>query len=309
MLSGKRVLVTGGLGFLGRNIVNQLKQEGCEDVMTFRSNEYDLRIPTHVRTLLNSYGPDIIIHAAAQAGGIGLNRDKPGELFFNNMLMGLLLMEQSRLLGVEKFVQIGTVCEYPVDCVTPFKEESIWDGFPEITNSAYGVSKKALLVMGQAYRQQYGMNVIHLLPVNLYGPGDNFDPASSHVIPALIRKISDAKKTNQPEVVLWGTGKAKREFLYVDDAARGIVQATKLYDKPEPVNIGTGMDISIADLANDIASDLDYDGAILFDQNNPDGQPNRKLNIEKAFKEFQFVAQIMLAEGLERTIKWYKLQS
>lgn len=301
----KRILVTGGAGFLGSHIVDKLHERGYADVAVIHSSEFDLRIPESVNRMYRVFEPKVVIHAAARCGGIGLNKAKPAELFHDNMMMGLLMMEGARQNGVKKFVQIGTVCEYPKYAKLPFMESEIWDGYPEETNAPYGIAKKALLVQGQAYRQQYGLNVIHLLPVNLYGPRDNFNPESSHVIPALIKKIADAKEANEPTVSIWGSGFATREFLYVEDAAEAIVRATELYNSPEPVNIGTGYDVTIADLAERIAFEIQYNGIFIYDTSMPDGQPRRVLSIKKAINEFGFRATTKLQEGLDRTIKWY----
>jgi|ERR1700693_31253 len=301
----KRVCVTGGAGFFGRRIVEELFKGGCKHVFVPRSSFYDLRTEKDIRSMLCYHPSDIIIHAAAQAGGIGLNQNKPAELFYNNAVMGALLMNQAYKWGVEKFIQIGTVCEYPKLTETPFREEDLWKGYPEETNAPYGVAKKSLLVMGQAYRQQYGFNVIHLLPVNLYGPGDNFKIESSHVIPALIRKFVEAKKTDESTVKLWGTGNASREFLYVEDAAKAVVKATQLYDKADPINIGSGKEIKISSLALMIGSMVGYEGEITFDPSKPDGQPRRLLDTRKALEEFGFVATTDLKDGLRKTIDWY----
>lgn len=304
-LSEKRVMVTGGMGFLGRKIVESLYARGCSFVGFFHSSEFDLRKVGHVQEALEKYQPDIVIHAAGHAGGIGLNQKRPAELFYDNALMGIQLIHWSLAHKVEKFVQIGTICEYPKFTTVPFQEEELWDGFPEQTNSAYGVSKKSLLVMGQAYRQQYGFNVIHLLPVNLYGPGDNFEEDSSHVIPALIRKFHKANQENLPNVTIWGSGKASREFLYVDDAAQAVVRATESYDEPEPINIGAGFEIKISSLVELISQKMGYRGDIIFDTTMPDGQPHRCLDVSKAKEKMGWEAQTKFEDGLDKTIKWY----
>lgn len=304
-LSKKRICVTGGAGFLGQHIVDELWKRDVENIFIPYSCEYDLRTLKDIKTLLNELEPDIIIHAAAQAGGIGLNQEKPAELFYNNAIMGIQLMHEAYKAGVEKFVQIGTVCEYPKFCPTPFKEEDLWNGYPEETNAPYGLAKKMLLVQGQAYRKQYGFNAIHLLPVNLYGPHDNFDPSSSHVIPALIRKFLEAKRNGNEDVTIWGNGKASREFLYVEDAAYAIVNATEMYDSSEPINIGSGEQYHIATLAGIIADELNFKGTILFDSSKPNGQPRRHLDTSRALKEFDFKANTVLWEGLRKTIDWY----
>jgi GDP-L-fucose synthase len=305
-LSTKRILVTGGNGFLGQNIVRVLRNRGCEDVVVPQSRYCDLRILENIRNLLDSKF-DIVIHAAGQAGGIGLNQARPAELFYNNLMMGAQLIHESYKANVEKFVQIGTICEYPKFTPVPFSEKDLWNGFPEETNSAYGVSKKSLLVMGQAYRQQYNFNVIHLLPVNLYGPNDNFKEDSSHVIPALIRKFVEAKKTGE-DVTIWGDGKATREFLYVDDCAEAIVRATESYDDPDPINIGAADEISIAHLVGLIANYLDFRGKIVYDVSKPNGQPRRSLNTARARYALGFEAHTNLLDGLKRTIDWYLTQ-
>ena len=248
---------------------------------------------------------DIVIHLAAKVGGIGYNQEHPGQLFYDNLIMGVQLMESARLAEVEKFVAVGTICAYPKFTPTPFKEEDLWNGYPEETNAPYGLAKKMLLVQSQAYRKEYNFNAIYLLPVNLYGPGDNFNPKSSHVIPALIRKVAEAKKQNSPFIEVWGTGQATREFIYVEDAARGIVQATLKYEKSEPVNIGSGKDISIKSLVETICQSMDYKGEIKWDSSKPDGQPKRLLDVSKAKEEFDFVAKTDFTEGLKKTIDWY----
>jgi len=306
-LTQKRILITGGAGFLGRNIVRILESRGCdpESLIIPRSHTCDLRDIDDVRGLLSLFIPDIIIHAAAQAGGIGLNQAKPAELFYNNAIMGIQLMHEAYKGGVEKFVQIGTICEYPKFAPVPFHEASLWNGYPEDTNAPYGMAKKSLLVMGQAYRAQYGFNVIHLLPVNLYGPHDNFEEGSSHVIPALIRKFKEAKDKGLDKVVIWGNGEATREFLYVEDCAEAIVRATESYDGAEPVNIGIGSEISIKELSNLIAKKLDFQGKVVYDVSKPNGQPRRCLDTQRAKQEFGFVAHTTLEEGLKKTIEWY----
>jgi len=305
-LQGKRILVTGGAGFLGSHVVDKLGAHGYSEIFVPRSREYDLTDLNAVRRLFDDARPDIIIHLAAVVGGIGANRERPGEFFYKNLMMGVQLMEQARLHGVEKFVAIGTVCAYPKYTPVPFKEEDLWDGYPEETNAPYGLAKKMLLVQAQAYRDQYGLNAIFLLPVNLYGPGDHIDPARSHVIPALIKKCRDAVRNDEKELVVWGTGKATREFLYVEDAAEGIVLATERYDKPDPVNLGAGCEIAIYDLVYLIAKLTGFTGTITWDTTKPDGQPRRCLDTSKAEQEFGFKASMPFEEGLRRTIDWYK---
>lgn len=304
----KRVLVTGGAGFLGSYVIGKLHQRGCNEVFVPRSREYDLRDVGAVIRLYEQARPHMVIHLAAVVGGIGANTERPGEFFYDNLIMGVLLMEQARLFEVEKFVGVGTVCAYPKFTAVPFKEESLWDGYPEETSAPYGLAKKMQLVQGQAYRAQYGFNSIYLLPVNLYGPGDNADPSSSHVIPALIRKTFDALDRGQDEIVVWGTGKATREFLYVEDAAEGILLATEKYDKPDPVNLGAGFEISIKDLVGLIVEYAGFKGNIVWDTSKPDGQPRRCLDTTKAEREFGFKASTDLREGLRRTIDWYREQ-
>jgi GDP-L-fucose synthase len=300
------IIVTGGKGFLGHHVINKLLERGYPVVRAPEPIEdCDLRKVDDIRWMLRLYKPDVVIHLAAHVGGIGLNKAKPAELFYDNVLMGVQLMHESCMAGVEKFVQIGTICEYPKFAQVPFKEERIWTGYPEETNAPYGIAKKALLVQGQAYRQQYGFNVIHLLPVNLYGPGDNFNPDSSHVIPASIMKIAEAKKNQAPKVEIWGTGHATREFLYAGDAAEAIVLAMEKYNGAEPVNIGTGHEISIERLVWMIARKIGYMGEVVFDVSKPDGQPRRCLDITKAREQFGFLAKTNLEEGLDKTIEWY----
>jgi len=306
MLKNKRVVVTGGAGFLGSFVVEKLRERDCKKIFVPRSREYNLVENEHVKKLYRDLKPDVVIHLAAVVGGIGANRKNPGKFFYENLMMGAQLMEQARLAGVEKFVAIGTICSYPKFTPIPFKEEDLWNGYPEETNAPYGIAKKALLVQAQAYRQQYGLNSVYLLPVNLYGPGDNFDPESSHVIPALIKKCFDAIKNNEKEIVVWGTGKATREFLYVEDCAEGIVLAAERYNKPEPVNLGAGFEISIKDLAELIVRLTGFNGKISWDTTKPDGQPRRCLDTTKAEREFGFKAKTEFEEGLKRTIKWYK---
>ena len=302
--SGKRVTVTGGRGFLGRPLVRMLTEAGA-DVATFASADYDLTKQEQVARMYRELKPEIVIHLAARVGGIGANQNNPGRFFYDNAIMGMELMEQGRKAGVAKFVQIGTVCAYPKFAPVPFSEDELWNGYPEETNAPYGIAKKALLVQAQAYRQQYGFNAIYVIPVNLYGPGDNFDLTTSHVIPALIRKCIEAQQSGAHSVVVWGTGKPTREFLYVDDAARGIMLAAERYDKPEPVNLGTSEEISIRDLVTLVAELTGFEGEIVYDESRPDGQPRRKLNIERAKREFGFVAQTPFREGLRRTIDWF----
>ncbi len=274
-LYDKQILVTGGSCFLGHYVVRQLQARGCAQVIVARSREYDLRDGEAVRSLMRETHPEVVIHLAAIVGGIGANRERPGEFFYDNLLMGTQLMEEARLQGVEKFVGIGTICSYPRFTPVPFREEDLWNGYPEETNAPYGLAKKMLLVQGQAYRQQYGFSAIHLLPVNLYGPGDNFDPRSSHVISALIKKCCDAIDEGRTEIVVWGNGTPTREFLYVDDAVEGIVLATERYDSPDPVNLGSGFEISIHDLVEIIARQTGFTGHLAWDSTKPNGQPRR----------------------------------
>lgn len=304
-LKEKRIVVTGGGGFLGKNVVEELKKKGCKDIFVPRSKDYDLRDINAVVKMYEDFKPDIVIHLAAVVGGIGANRAHPGRFFYDNAIMGIQLIEQARLRNIEKFVQVGTICAYPKYTPVPFKEKDLWSGYPEETNAPYGLAKKMLLVQLQAYRQEYGFNGIYLLPVNLYGPHDNFDPETSHVIPAMIRKFVEAKENKKEEVVLWGDGSPTREFLYVGDAAEGIVLATEKYDKPEPVNLGAGFEISIKDLAEKIKEIVGYSGKVTWDTTKPNGQPRRSLDVTKAEKEFRFKAKTDFNEGLRRTIGWY----
>jgi len=304
-LKNKSIIVTGGAGFLGKNVVAKLRERGCSKIFIPLIEEYDLRSIESIKKFYSLAKPDVVIHLAAVVGGIGANRENPGSFFYDNLMMGVQLMEQARLDKVEKFVAIGTICAYPKFTPVPFKEEDLWNGYPEETNAPYGLAKKMLLVQSQAYREQYGFNSIFLLPVNLYGPGDNFDPKSSHVIPALIKKFYEAKISNSPEVVVWGTGRATREFLYVADCAEAIVLATEKYDKPEPVNIGAGFEISIKELVDKISQIMDYKGRIVWDSEKPDGQPRRCLDTTRAQKEFGFAAKMGFDEGLKNTIDWY----
>ena len=305
-LIDKKIIVTGGAGFLGRNVVSKLCERGCSKIFVPLIEEYDLRNIDSIKKLYALAKPDVIIHLAAVVGGIGANRENPGSFFYDNLIMGIQLMEQARLENIEKFVTIGTICSYPKFTPVPFREEDLWNGYPEETNAPYGLAKKMLLVQSQAYRQQYGFNSIFLLPVNLYGPGDNFDPGSSHVIPALIKKFYEAKADNSPEVIVWGTGKATREFLYVADCAEAIVLAAEKYDKSDPVNIGAGFEISIKDLVKKISGLMEYEGRIVWDTDKPDGQPRRCLDTSRAQKEFGFVAKTGFEQGLKNTIDWYK---
>jgi GDP-L-fucose synthase len=304
-LARKRVLVTGGAGFLGTWVVRRLRDAGCRAITVPRSRDTDLVQEAAVRRVYEAARPDIVIHLAARVGGIGANRANPGRFFYDNLMMGALVMEYARRHGVEKFVSIGTVCCYPKHTPVPFREESLWDGYPEETNAPYGIAKKMLLVQGQAYRQEYGFNAIFLLPVNLYGPGDNFDPATSHVIPALIRRCVEARAARRDEVVVWGTGKATREFLYVEDAAEAILLATARYDGTEPVNVGAGFEISVAELVDRIVALTGFEGRVVWDGSKPDGQPRRCLDTSRAEREFGFRARTPFADGLERTVRWY----
>lgn len=303
---GRRVTVTGGGGFLGSAVVRQLQQAGATDIFVPRSRDYDLRTRDGIDRTLADGRPDLLIHLAAVVGGIGANRENPGRFFYENAIMGIELMEQARLAGVGKFVQIGTVCSYPKFTPVPFREEDLWNGYPEETNAPYGLAKKMLLVQGQAYRQQYGFDVIHLIPVNLYGAGDNFDPASSHVIPALIKKCVDARESGEDHVDVWGTGSASREFLFVEDAAEGIVLGAERYDGAEPVNLGVGREITIRELVELIARLTRFAGEIRWDPSKPDGQPRRALDTSRARDLFGFEARTTFEDGLRRTISWYQ---
>lgn len=301
----KKILITGGAGFLGSYLVKKLRGKGVskENILIPRSKNMDLRVLKNCMKAVKEI--DIVIHLAGNVGGIGYNRDHPGELFYDNIIMGVQLMEEARKAGVKKFVGLGTICQYPKITSVPFKEKDLWNGYPEETNAPYGLAKKMLLVQGQAYRQQYGFNVIHLMPVNLYGPGDNFDPSSSHVIPALIKKFVDAKKEQAKKVIVWGTGNPTREFLYVEDAADAIILATEQYEKSDPINLGSSFEISIKELANLIKRIVGFNGKIVWDKNKPDGQPRRKLDTSKAEKEFGFKSKVTFEAGLTKTIEWY----
>ncbi|MEX0753624.1 MAG: GDP-L-fucose synthase [Actinomycetota bacterium] len=305
-MSDRRFLVTGASGFLGRRVVDELTASARDaDIVGLGSADADLRAPEQVRGVLESHRPEVVVHLAAVVGGIGANREHPGRFFYENAIMGIELMEQARLAGVEKFVQVGTVCSYPKHTPVPFHEDDLWNGYPEETNAPYGLAKKMLLVQAQAYRQEYGFDAIYLIPVNLYGPGDNFDPETSHVIPALIRRFAEAKAAGTPRVTNWGTGTPTREFLFVDDAARAIRLATERYEGPDPVNLGSGEEISIEDLAGKIARLVGYEGEIVWDASKPDGQPRRRLDTSRAEAEFGFRAETELDEGLRRTVDWY----
>ncbi|HLD25733.1 MAG TPA: GDP-L-fucose synthase [Candidatus Andersenbacteria bacterium] len=304
-ISGKKIMVTGGAGFLGAYVVRELEGRGAQ-VFVPTIDRYDLTQTHSIQQAFDDSQPEIVIHLAAAVGGIGANQANPGWFFYENIMMGVQLMEEARKREVEKFVALGTICCYPKFASIPFKEENLWDGYPEETNAPYGLAKKMLLVQSQAYRAQWGFNSIFLMPVNLYGPGDNFDPASSHVIPALIRKFLEAKTTRSDEVTLWGTGTPTREFLYVADCARAIVLATEQYDESEPVNIGAGFEISIKDLASLIAELTGFSGEILWDTSRPDGQPRRMLDTSRAREKFGFAATTDFREGLAQTIEWYR---
>jgi GDP-L-fucose synthase len=301
-------MVTGGSGFLGSHVVESLHAKGASEVIVPRSRDCDLTDGARVAQLFGDTQPDLVFHLAAQVGGIGANRDNPGAFFYANMAMGLHVLEQARLHGTKKVVVAGTVCAYPKFCPVPFKEDDIWNGYPEETNAPYGVAKKALLVMSQAYRQQYGSNFVVLFPVNLYGPRDNFDLESSHVIPAMIRKFIEAGERGSEQVVLWGDGSPTREFLYVEDATAGLVLAAEKYDDPDPVNLGTGHEISMRELAGQIKALTDYGGDIRWDTSKPNGQPRRMLDVTRAKQRFGFTAQTSLDDGLARTVAWYREQ-
>jgi GDP-L-fucose synthase len=303
--SRTRVVVTGGGGFLGSVVVQRLRDRGCHDIFVPRSKDYDLRDRDAIVRLYKEACPHVVIHLAAVVGGIGANRANPGRFFYDNAIMGIQLMEYARQFRVDKFVAVGTICAYPKFTPVPFKEGDLWNGYPEETNAPYGLAKKMLLVQAQAYRAQYGCNVIHPMLVNLYGPNDNFDLESSHVIPALIRKCVEANEHGHGEIVLWGDGSPTREFLYVDDAAEGLVLATERYDGADPVNIGSGEEIAIRDLAEIIASQTGFQGKIVWDASKPNGQPRRCLDVERAYRLFGFRAAHPLQEGLARTIAWF----
>ncbi len=302
------VMVTGGSGFLGDRVVGKLRQRGCQRIFVPHSKDYDLVQKEAVQRAVKDSEPDIIIHLAARVGGIGANMAHPAEFFYDNLMMGVQLLHEAWSSGVKKFVAIGTVCSYPKFTPVPFREDDLWNGYPEETNAPYGLAKKMLLVQSQTYRQQYGYDSIFLMPVNLYGPGDNFDPASSHVIPALIKKCVDAQEAGEDRIVVWGTGTPTREFLYVDDAAEGLLLAAERYDYSDPVNLGSGMEISIKDLVHLIAQLTGFEGKIVWDESKPDGQPRRRLDTSRADESFGFRASVGFEEGMKRTIQWY-LQS
>jgi len=302
----KRVTVTGGKGFLGLFIVDKLRQRGCEFISVIDHNNYDLTKLQDIQRMYEVEKPDIVIHLAAVVGGIGANRENPAQFFYENAVMGIQLLHEGYLAGIEKFIALGTICAYPKYTPVPFKEEKLWNGYPEETNAPYGLAKKMMLIQSQAYRKQYGFNSIFLLPVNLYGPGDNFDPESSHVIPALIKKCVDARIEGKDEIVIWGSGRPTREFLYVEDAAEGILLATEKYNKSEPVNIGAGFEISIKELAAEIVKLTAYEGKIIWDDSKPDGQPRRMLDTRKAKREFGFEGRVDFMKGLRNTVEWYE---
>ncbi len=303
---GRRFCVTGGAGFLGSHLVEKMQLRGAEEIFVPLAGDYDLTCTGDIQRMYDDARPDVVIHLAAVVGGIGANRERPGEFFYKNLMMGVQLIEEARLRGVEKFVAIGTICAYPKFTPVPFMEEDLWNGYPEETNAPYGLAKKMLLVQCQSYRQQYGFNGIFLLPVNLYGPRDDFDPRTSHVIPALIKKCVDARESAADHITAWGTGKVSREFIYAEDAAEGILRATEHYNSPEPVNIGTGCEITVGDLARKIAGLTGFEGEIRWDTEKPDGQPRRCLDTSRAEREFGFRAQVDFDEGLRRTIEWYE---
>ncbi len=306
-LTGKRIVVTGGSGFLGRFVVEQLEKEGARNVFVPRKRDYDLCQREDVVRMYADAQPQVLIHLAATVGGIGANRSNPGRFFYENMAMGLHVVDEARLYHrLEKLVIVGTTCSYPKHTPTPFREEDLWNGYPEETNAPYAIAKKALLVMAVGYREQYGLNSIYVIPANLYGPGDNFDPASSHVIPALIRKFVEAKEAGSAAVEVWGTGEVSREFLYVEDAAKGIVLATLRYGGTDPINLGTSHEIRIRDLVDQIRSLVGYEGGVIWNRSQPDGQPRRRLEVRKAYDEFGFRAETDLPEGLSKTLSWYQ---
>ena len=301
-----KIVITGGGGFLGKVVVGKLRAAGYENLITPRRKDYDFTREVDGERLYATEKPDVVLHMAAEVGGIGANRDNPGRYFFANMAMGLHLIEGARRHGLKKFVQVGTICAYPKFTPVPFKEADLWNGFPEETNAPYGVAKKALLVMLQGYRQQYGLNGVYVLPVNLYGPGDNFDLRTSHVIPALVRKCVEARRRGDKEIIAWGTGSASREFLYVDDCAEGILAAMFRYDSSEPINLGTGREVTVKDLTHLVARLARFEGTIVWDTTKPDGQPRRCLDVTRARDQLGFVAKTTLEEGLAKTIEWYE---
>lgn len=305
-LKDKRILVTGGAGFLGRQVIAHLCQAGADEqkITVLRSRDCDLRVMENCQRAVQQQ--DIVVHLAAHVGGIGLNQEKPAELFYDNLMMGTQLIHAAYQAGIQKFVCVGTICAYPKFTPVPFKEDDLWNGYPEETNAPYGVAKKALLVQLQSYRQQYGFNGVYLLPVNLYGPEDNFDPRSSHVIPALIRKVHEAQVNGDKKLPVWGDGSPSREFLYVDDAARGIVMATLSYNDPDPVNLGTNSEITIRDLVETICELMGFEGEIVWETDKPNGQPRRCLDTERAKERFGFTAQVGFKQGLKNTIDWYR---
>jgi len=302
----KRITITGGKGFLGQHLVRIFRKRGYPNILVADLPEYNLIRPGDIRRLYDEQHPDIVVHLAAKVGGIGFNQENPGSLFYENLMMGIPLLHEGYLRKIDKFVALGTICAYPKFAPVPFREDDLWNGYPEETNAPYGLAKKMMLVQAQAYRRQYGFNAVFLLPVNLYGPGDNFDPRSSHVIPALIKKCADALTRGDREITVWGTGNATREFFYVEDAAEAICLATERYDKPEPVNIGAGFEISIRDLVGLVAELTGFKGRIVWDTSKPDGQPRRMLNTERALREFGFKAGTEFREGLRKTIDWYR---
>jgi GDP-L-fucose synthase len=305
-LQGKRILVTGGAGFLGSAVVRRLRQQDCQEIFVPRSRDFDLTTEDGVRRVYEWSRPQVVIHLAARVGGIGANQANPARFLYDNLMMGVLAMEYARQAGVEKFVAVGTVCSYPKLTPVPFREEDLWSGYPEETNAPYGLAKRMLLVQGQAYHAQYGFNAIFLIPVNLYGPGDNFDPESSHVIPALIRKCVEARRAGADHVVLWGDGSPTREFLYVEDAAQGVLLAAESYKAPEPVNLGSGMEISVRDLARLIARLTRFGGQLAWDPARPNGQPRRCVDVSRAEHLFGFRAKTPFEEGLRRTVAWWE---
>ena len=302
----KNVCVTGGAGFLGRVVCDRLKERGAVEVFVPRSRDFDLTRAESARRLFDKAKPDVVIHLAAEVGGIGANRNHPGRFFYANMAMGLHLIEEARVRGVDKFVQVGSVCGYPKDCPVPFREENLWDGYPEKTNAPYGVTKRALSVMLEAYRSEYDFNGVYLLPVNMYGPGDNFNLETSHVIPALVRRLHEAVRNGCDSVTCWGTGSATREFLYVDDAADAIVKAAEVHNDPAPINLGTGAEIKVADLVAKIAQLVGFCGEVIWDTSHPDGQPRRRLDTTRAKTLLDWRASIDLDEGLRRTVEWFR---